>query len=185
MNLMLDLETLGTDENCVVLSLGAVLFDNQTVHSSFYSMLNPEEQLKRGRSVTWSTIKWWTSQSSEARDIFNSTNEPVLETLKEFISFTPYISDTVVWGNGSSFDVTIMENLLKSYDLSIPWNFWNIRDLRTFKDVCKTLGVHENLNFSGNKHTALDDATNQANYVIHMLDRIGNAQNPTEIKERA
>lgn len=188
MNLMIDLETLGTDSNTVVLSIGAVLFDNQSIHSSFYSLVNPQEQLDKGRSITWSTLQWWLSQGESAKDVFLSTKEPVKDTLLDFVDFIKKARlDVSPWGNGATFDISIMEDLFIKNGISVPWSFKNVRDLRTFKNTCKDLGIHENTPFIGVAHNAVDDATNQANYVIHMLDKMGqlNVKNITKIKERA
>ena len=58
-DLMIDLETLGTKPNSVIISIGAVFFDieKKTLGSTFYLPLKVEDQVKRGRAMDISTIK--------------------------------------------------------------------------------------------------------------------------------
>jgi hypothetical protein len=42
MDVMLDLETLGTVPGCVILSIGAVAFDSMTVRATFEVLIDPD-----------------------------------------------------------------------------------------------------------------------------------------------
>ena len=62
---MIDLETLATDPNATILTIGGVKFNpntNEEPHSEFYYKLNVDEQEKLGRTQDQGTIDWWGKQ---------------------------------------------------------------------------------------------------------------------------
>ncbi len=61
---MIDLETLGTRPDGVILSVGGVKFDpnGSKIIDEFYYKLDVDEQTERGRSIDESTIEWWGTQ---------------------------------------------------------------------------------------------------------------------------
>jgi len=166
---MIDLETLGTDPGCVVASIGAVLFDLDSgkVGNTFHMVLDIDDQLKSGRTITGDTLKWWFQQGEEAKRIFHEKAKPAKAVLTLFTQWFQSNggSKTYVWGNGASFDIPILENLYNSLGLITPWKYNKIMDLRTFKRFVGKDAQVENL---GVAHNALDDAKAQAYYVIKM-----------------
>lgn len=166
MNLMIDLETLGTESDCPVISIGACVFDKTEIKDTFYITLNVEDQIDAGRRPSGATIKWWMQQDQAAQKVFKEDAIDTKIGLQMFIDFIKSqvtVSKVKPWGNGSNFDISIIENLLKMYNLEVPWNFYNVRDLRTFKEDVYDgkLTIRE-----GTHHNALDDAIYQAQIVI-------------------
>lgn len=158
---MFDLETLGKQPNTVVLSVGAVVFNAEGVLGKRHWFLNLDEQL-RTRKVDASTIVWWMGQSKEAQTVFKNAEVGIStrQFCKEFLEFyESFKADIVVWGNGASFDIPIIEHLLYSNQFPIPWKYWDIRCYRTVK---KAHMIEKNRPRSGVKHDALDDAVYQA-----------------------
>lgn len=165
-DLMIDLETLGTSSKAVVISLGAVFFDpaKGVLGPSFYQALTVQDQMKAGREVSPDTLKWWFSQSGAAQKVFHEKATPTHEVLNVFGQwFKANGKSASVWGNGSSFDISILEDLYRQYEFAVPWNFTKVMDLRTFK---RFVGGNEPIKKSGTAHNALQDAINQANYVL-------------------
>lgn len=76
------------------------------------------------------------------------------------------INNVKPWGNGSTFDITIIENLLRQYNVDPPWMFWNVMDLRTFR---KYVAGGAKVVKLGVDHNALDDAVSQAMYVMEYI----------------
>lgn len=171
--MMIDLETLSTDSNAVVSAIGAVIFDMDTkeVVSKYYRVLSFEDQLQLGRKVDESTLAWWFGQSKEASEIYTTKEKTnTHQALKELYSFMVDNSDVQklrVWGNGPSFDLTILETLMKDFGIKPPYSFRNIRCLRTFKEFVtkdkkvERVGIH---------HNALDDCLYQINVVLAGLE---------------
>ena len=169
MHLILDLETLDTKPSAIVLSIGAVLFNQFGIQSEFYADLNFETQLSQKRTMSQSTLNWWMNQTTGRK--FNFPTSPYQEQLTQFLTWlNPRVNidkDFKAWGNGSGFDLTIIESLLVNAGLEIPWHYFQIRDLRTFREyVADGERIERD---TEQTHNALVDARNQAEYVIkHM-----------------
>lgn len=162
-HIMLDLETLGTAVDSVILSIGAVKFDPETespLGEKFCLTLSIQSNLDAGRTVSGDTIKWWMGQDAEARAVFSAPCVSLNEALTSFVQFFDH-DNYQVWGNGASFDNAIMAHALDSMGWKTPWKFYNDRCYRTLKAMP---GVPKMSAFVG-KHNALTDACAQA---LHM-----------------
>jgi len=165
-DLMIDLETLGLSSNSPVLSIGAVYFDTETgeLGEKFYIVLDLDEQLKNGRPANGNTVKWWMTQSTEAKSVFSSEFSSVNKGLSKFVGWMNSVNpDPFVWGNGSIFDISTMENILTQYLYEVPWKFYKVMDLRTFGRFNSKGKPKVN---KGTAHNALDDAIAQAQFVL-------------------
>lgn len=174
-DIMIDLETLATDTDCVVISIGACLFDTEKkiIPSTFYMAADVQEQLNRGRKISADTIKFWMDQSNAAQHVFKEKAKPMAEVLQTFTFWLNSLGpkkDRMVWGNGSTFDISMMENVLKMYGLERPWNYNGVMDLRTFK---RFMGRGEPVPRPAVAHNALEDSKTQAQYVLDILTRCG------------
>lgn len=171
-HLMLDLETLGADSapNCVVLSIGAVLFNperedrfDDLTAEGFHVYLDPKPQLDVGIGVDWSTLLWWHQQSAPARtEMWNerlARVSPVmaLGALKEYLKGK---DAKRVWGNGPSFDCALLDNLCRTFGVTPLFKYFDQRCVRTVGELANL--KRENF---GTFHNALDDAASQAVYV--------------------
>ena len=72
MDIMLDIETLATSPDAVVLTFGAIKFDpfNPSIQMSdgIYFRIDVDEQIALGRRVDEGTVAWWGTQSAEVRE---------------------------------------------------------------------------------------------------------------------
>lgn len=173
---MIDIETIGTAANTVVLSVGCCMFNKDGVHSKIEWTLDMEEQIKLGRTFDQDTLWFWMKQSTEAKKAFDP-KIPKIPLKDFFIAFESYIDGELAklkekrdelkpYGNGANFDITIIEDLYRNQGAgkdAIPWKFWNIRCYRTLDALtkCKDLVKRE-----GIFHNAADDAEFQALTVI-------------------
>ena len=129
---MIDLETLGVDPECVVLTIGAIKFNpfsNQEPHTGLYLRCNVDEQTELGRTVDENTLAWWGKQKPEIRDEALSdedrtTVENVTKAINKFCVGLDYIWCPI------TFDFTILQNLQNGRQISSR-NYWQIRDSRT------------------------------------------------------
>jgi len=170
---MLDLETLGTRPDCVVLTLGAVKFDpfSDTIRgdNGLYFRINVDEQTALGRTVQDDTLEWWSRQSADVyEEAFGEHNRVSLrEMYQQLNRFLVGVDN--IWCQGPVFDIAILENLYRQMDCPIPWNYWQIRDSRTL------FGVHgdpRERNKAG-LHNALEDCISQAQAVQHVYHQLG------------
>lgn len=164
-HLMIDFETLGNTPDAAVISLGAVIFDRDKIIHERLWLFNMTGQLdSRRRSVSADTISWWMGQGEKAKQVFEKSQlEGVTLNAfsQQFQEFCPPYLDVRIWGNGASFDISIMESILRQLGVRSPWKFWNHRCYRTMK-ACFLVDKK----FEGTKHDALDDAKHQANCLI-------------------
>lgn len=138
MPIMLDIETLSTRNNALVLSIGAVKFDLTPEKPIFTEkkLWTPDivGQLLI-RHVDPETQKWWTQQDPEARLHWKAPTverQPVGVVLNELGNFVclPVVS-TEIWANGIVFDFGILESLYAEYNRLPPWKYNAARDCRT------------------------------------------------------
>ena len=168
-HLMLDLETLGTTADAVVLSIGVVVFDPRdnfkTLWEHEYVLNDITEQTAAGRVVDTDTLRWWFNQSDEARD--GVSKAMLSDTVRHCtLAFAlRHLHDNLnllhlngVWGNGSDFDNAIMMHAASKYGSIDLWPFYLNRCFRTFTN---TFDPEKNFRPAKNNHRALDDCHNQ------------------------
>jgi hypothetical protein len=164
---MLDLETLGTSPSSVILSIGAVVFDLQSGAinrvDGFYRRIDWDTD---GRTVDADTIRWWMKQSDAARQEVTRSGTTLYDALILLSGWFP--AGGTVWSNGATFDVVIMEHAFNQMKVHIPWKFWDIRDVRTIKDLSARVALEPDTVRIGTAHNAFDDAVYQATYVCEM-----------------
>ena len=172
-HVMLDLETLGTKPGCVILSIGACVFDPRTGPidlEHFYTTLNIDEQIQNGHAVDSSTEEWWKNQNQAAWDQATKDPKPVKESLINFTKWWASNRGTYIWSQGSNFDGPLIEALFHSFGLLEPWKFYNTRDTRTVYQMCKI--DTKSLRREGTYHNALDDALHQARLIAMAVQKI-------------
>jgi hypothetical protein len=171
MDIMLDLESLGTRPDCAILTLGAVKFDPYTLDrfgDSLYLRINVDEQLALGREIQEDTLAWWSRQADDVREEALGEHDRVSlsDMYKKLNKFTVGVNN--IWCQGPAFDIVILENIYRQMGWPTPWQFWQIRDSRTL------FGVHgdpREKNKAG-LHNALEDCISQAQGVQTIFDRL-------------
>jgi hypothetical protein len=89
-NVMLDLETLGTSSNSVIIAIGAVLFDRDQIKSTFYANVDAASCCKMGLRMDPNTVMWWLTQSDAARRRITEGEKPSLQSaLLSFSAWCP------------------------------------------------------------------------------------------------
>ena len=164
-HMMLDLETLGVEPGCMILSIGAVGFSPyekgiRTVDKThdFYTNVNIKSQQLLGLGFNAGTLEWWMEQSNEAKEMLFKDEKSIRTACQNLVDFWDDNQYEYVWGHGSIFDVAIIEYIFRKLDIETPWKFYNIRDTRTLFDLGKfKIGKRE-----GTHHYAYDDAVHQA-----------------------
>lgn len=175
-DLMIDLETMGTKANSAIIAIGAVFFDRNTgeTGNSFYQEISLESCQKEGMVIDASTIIWWMQQSDDARSKFINNGAAfdittVLEDFSDFIDFNASDECVTPWGNGATFDLSMLESAFNRCGIKTPWAFWNVRDVRTVVDLCD---CRDRVVFDGVPHYALDDAKHQVKYVVAAINKL-------------
>jgi hypothetical protein len=175
--LMLDLETLSLGDRATVTAIGAVVFDLETVHYGELILPTVQPQIRMGRTVRWDTVVWWLEQEEAARKEVAVKDHDRVSVEKALQQLTRLYRDNEiveVWGNGSNFDVSIMDTLYADYIQVPPWTYKQVRDLRTLASLvpkADTLMPAKDEG-AGVKHSAIDDAYRQAIWAQRMLKEL-------------
>ena len=168
-HLMIDLETMGTLFNAPVLAIGAVFFDPETgeLGETFYGGIDVEDACRYGKP-SGSTIKWWMKQGDEARAAAIAGTSSSADVFGAFMAFVQKGGKNVKpWGNGATFDISMLEfAFARVLDKTQPWEFWNVRDCRTIKEIGELVSPFRGER-QGTHHQSLDDAIFQAQWVSH------------------
>lgn len=170
-NIMIDLETLGTFMNAPVVTIGACYFDPMTgeIGETFYDRIDIADAMQSG-SPDPETIRWWLKQDPAAQGELAKRGRSAPDVLNTLKAFYRKGQDAKVWGNGPTFDITMLDyqynRVLKEKS---PWPFWNVRDVRTVVHLAEGL-VKRPAAFTKDKvaHNALDDCIFQVAYVSKM-----------------
>lgn len=186
-DIMIDIETLGTRMDSVILEIAAVEFNRHTgeIGEIFDKKIDIASQVNSyNRKIDARTLKWWLEQSNEAKkNIFGCDDILRLcEALYDFKSFynrcdnSLYSDDdqrtVTLWGNGSIFDLGILQHAFETVtkDEKIPWKFWAVNDVRTV--VALNPSVKKNCTFDGTQHCAVDDCKHEIKYLVDTLKTI-------------
>jgi len=162
-DVMIDLETLATSTDAVILTIGAVKFDpfgsdiKEPAMDSFYVKIDIDSCDELGLVSNDDTIAWWAQQDKAAQaEAFEGTDRiHIRDAFDQLYKFC--WGAKRVWSNGAAFDIPICEHVYKKLNKAIPWSFWAVRDVRTAFD----LGINPNRP-PVMAHHALQDAWNQA-----------------------
>ena len=170
---MIDLETLGTQPDCTVLTLGAIKFNpyiDKEPYDGLYIRLNVDEQTAMNRSVDEGTLQWWAKQDKAVRDeaLGDEDRTTLLEFIKQLNKFCVGLDE--LWCQGPLFDYAILQNLYAQLGQPVPWNYWQIRDSRTLFNM---LPKDPRKDVQMDLHNALADCYFQAKSVQKAYKNFG------------
>lgn len=147
-----DFETLSQNpDDGVAVSLAALTYsesrfiDNpygyfELVEDAKYVKFAVAEQVRTfGRKIEASTLDWWKKQGADAQAALAPSNIDVtVQFLPEFLQAVvgeQHFGDfNKVYTRGNTFDPLFLKSLLKHSDMEDPFNWWALRDTRSFID---------------------------------------------------
>jgi hypothetical protein len=194
-DIMLDLETFGTKNHSVIISIGAVWFDpakrgDDAILGNFGIAIDPINSQQRGLRIDADTVMWWMQPAQRMAwdewvntlkfpldtsiDLFSEWVFGCLKTANDAATPSP---DTAtydatehvrVWGNGPQFDCGLLRNAYEVCQRDAPWKHFNERCFRTMKNLpdAKLLWAPKHV---GLLHNALVDARQQALWLCEIL----------------
>ena len=168
---MIDLETLSTRPDAVILSLGAIKFDPYSTaepHDPLYFKVDVDTQTEMGRHVMQDTLNWWSTQPEHIREdaLGESDRISLDDTIKEINRWAVVVD--VFWCQGPLFDYAILQNLYAQLGKPVPWQYWAIRDSRTIFSLYRETDVAK-----VDAHNALADCDYQAKKVQRYYKQLG------------
>lgn len=169
---MIDLETLSTNPNATILTVGGVKFDpysNVEPSQGMYFRVDVDAQTAMGRDVMKETLDWWGQQDKEIMeealgDADRISLDDMIKTINKWC-----VGVDVFWCQGPLFDYAILQNFYSQMGVPVPWNYWQVRDSRTLFSLVprdtneKRTGLHN----------ALEDCYFQAKKVQRTYQQLG------------
>jgi hypothetical protein len=132
MHLMIDLEGLATGPDTTILTIAAQTFDPFGLgyyDKHYYARVTLESQ--ENRAIDDGTIAWWATQPEHAREeAFGEQDRIPLDQALDELGRLIWHS-TLIWSQGPTYDMNILEHAYKSYGKALPWKYYMVRDSRT------------------------------------------------------
>ena len=182
-NMMIDVETLSTRTNASIIEIAAVEFNKLSgeIGDTFDILIKPSEWGCNGRDADGRTVLWWMNQSVEAKKRYNGDENNMSSLHNALCDLTLFVKNhdntdkqsgksVVVWGNGATMDITILQSAYEHFHMETPWKYWAVNDCRTIVDIMPEIKKYTP--FEGVKHSAMDDCKHQIKYVSKTLHAI-------------
>ncbi|WP_158683462.1 3'-5' exonuclease [Burkholderia sp. BE12] len=162
---MVDLETLGTEPFCPILSIGACSFDfgPDRVHTcadDFYQAITLDSCLSVGLRIDANKLHWWMEQAPAAQSVFRDPQAVALPLALD--AFTDWWGSRPmrIWGNSARRVMGILAAAYKACGKELPWTS---RAERCHGTICSLSGVNGiPVDRFGVHHNARDVAITQA-----------------------
>ena len=169
---MIDLETLSTNPNATILTVGGVKFNpliSVEPSQGMYFRVDVDSQTEMGRDVMQETLDWWSTQPKEISEeaLGDKDRISLTEMVKTINKWA--VGVDVFWCQGPLFDYAILQNIYKQLGHPVPWQYWQIRDSRTLFNL---VPKDPNEQRSG-MHNALEDCYFQAKKVQRGYKQLG------------
>ena len=166
---MIDIETLATGPDAMIMTIAAQVFDPLSTgwpDRHFYARVSPESQ--PNRKMDDNTIAWWAHQVPEAqREVFEEQfRRPLIDCLDELGKLI--WQSNRIWANGPTFDMNILEHAYKESGMALPWKFWSVRDARTVYALWPDMPEVKSAS-----HHALDDYKRQIEMLQSCIKHLG------------
>ena len=161
-HIFVSIETMSTNTNAMILSIGAVKFSfDSGIGESFSVNIDMNDSINF-RHYSTDTVGWWRAKPKEIRDKWKSDPKSCLDACREFTEFFDN-SDAMVWSKNNLFELTAIKSLYEDVGLDLPWKHWNTMDTRT---VFSLLDLKLDYDVS---HIALNDAISGAEHIIKVF----------------
>ena len=142
MKYQIDIETLSTKKNAVIMSIG--ICNEEGKGDQFYLPIARQHQM--GRDVDAKTMAWWNEPEridyyhllrDECQNAYDHQVE--IADAHKFIRTFLHVHDNdeprEIWMNSPAFDGVILEDLFMQFALDIPWHYRDPRCFRTLKKL--------------------------------------------------
>lgn len=171
-SLMLDIETLSTQPEAAVISIGYVAFNQEDgiVDSGGHAI---KSQDWHGH-IDPNTVRWWMQQSEAAKQYSFSGTTGALDAAAAFAQFFAKHKPVEIWARDPEFDCVVVrqwwERVQKKMFIgNCPLNYKLSRSCRTMDAEAERVGLNVNLITPFHHyvaHNPIDDASSQARVVI-------------------
>lgn len=170
--IMVDIETMGTKSYSAIVSIAAVEFYlDGRVEKAFIADIDLQSCINAKLRIDGSTVKWWMQQSEPARQkIYTGNKIGLKEAIQQLKTFISEVSPSGIWGNGSRFDLGLIENAANAIGITDMWPNWIERDVRTL--VSFAPDIKKSMPFDGVAHSPIDDCLHQIKYCCAIYNKL-------------
>jgi hypothetical protein len=187
-DIVIDLETLGTKPGCPIIEIGACAMDSDSgkivgnfsrrishrLPKGYFDLVLSVGRSSMGDDV-FKTIKWWNDRADRAETFRRITFGGVNRNwgLQTFCAWFRHQveehepENVRVWANGPSFDISILCGAFDLYGITRPWFCWQERCVRTALELCSYEKGGLPWSENGPRHRALNDARHEAKKLWH------------------
>lgn len=172
---MIDIETMGTGNNPVMIQIAGIFFDRNTgeMGKEFCANISEESCKEHGFVTTQSTIDWWATQDQAILEAIRTDARDVLFVMHDFFDFYKSQKNVKIWSH-ATFDFVIVQTYLQQLKQSYMQHK-NARDIRTLVDLS---GIDlKTYDWNQKTHNALDDCRFQIKYCVDALNKINPPKN--------
>lgn len=179
-DVMIDIETLGTGECPPVFQLVAKAFELKTGKTidTFKSCCDVSTSTS---PIDDATVVWWTHTNfalfvkliADGVNSGNTEKQMIEAFIQWFNNLTKDNHKVFLWGNGILFDNRIIQAKCRQYKLSYPVFYRNDMDMRTIVEIAAMkmgfkdqLEYRKSIQFEGTAHDANCDVDNQIKQVV-------------------
>lgn len=172
---MLDIETLSTRHDALIMSVGAVKFDADKILERFHVGIDiVDAQRQYGRHIDAATVLYWLDPKRDAArtellalprvDMYNA-----LDGFAMFINQTPVDQRGSLWGKGSTFDNVLLKSGCEAVGIEYPATYRQDECYRTLANRCPIVEYEQ----IGTAHSAIADAESQAVHLQAICKHLG------------
>jgi DNA polymerase III epsilon subunit-like protein len=165
--IMLDIETLGTEPGAAIISIGAVAFDREDgITDEFFRSVSLADCQAHGLEIDAETLSWWLNQPAQAREQLHGGLD-LESSLRKLTAFVE--GADAVWANSPAFDCVLLRDAYDAVGLSCPWRYYVERDYRTVREEWPSWPDREQ---ESTEHDGLADARYQAECLLDAMDGV-------------
>lgn len=171
--IVLDLETLSTEPDAVIIQVGAVFGDLATgkISSVFNEHINSNCPYNSKRRTDLDTVTWHLNERRKD-PTFHKQMPLETYTTNQFRTLAQTLQRLSAWFNdvanilrmstgedgknkaaplrilckGPEFDIKLLEDAYKQADLKTPWNYKNVGSVRTFEHLYVDMRIRQGIN---------------------------------------
>jgi hypothetical protein len=167
-HIMIDLETLSTHQNAVIVQIGAVKFDfNGGMTDEFLINIDMQDSMKYHLHIEKETVEWWAKQDKEIRMSWQTDKHTLKDAMTQFNGFVD--TQSLLWSNGAPFDMSILRWSIEEVGLKRGWSWWNEIDFRSLNTL------FDNRLPKGNTHNAMDDCKHQIGHLMNFMKMLSDS----------
>lgn len=143
-DMSLDIETLGREPGCNVLSIGATMFDpfgfkqaHTDADNHFYVVINSFDSMNKGFNSNTATLQWWKKQEiwdSLSTQVLNS-DIGVMKACNLLADFVKTKKPRKIWANSPTFDIEILRAIFRKMQIDFPVHYRQEMDFRSTMEL--------------------------------------------------